>query len=135
MPHPVELPDLFIDRSLGRIVVPRLLREAGLRLTTLAERYGIPQDELVTDERWLEDAGLRGEAVFMKDARVRYNAAEKLAITRFAVRCFCLSRQDLAAAAMADRFLYNLERIAAACDERGPFLYAVHERRIDRLPL
>jgi hypothetical protein len=71
----------------------------------------------------------------MKDARVRYKAAEKLAIRRFSVRCFCLSRQDLAAGAMADRFLFNLERIAAACAERGPFLYAVHERRIDRLPL
>jgi hypothetical protein len=135
VPHPAGLPDLFIDRSLGRIAVPRLLREAGLRLTTLAERYGIPQDELITDERWLEDAGLRGEAVFMKDARVRYNAAEKLAITRFSVRCFCLSRQDVTAAAMAERFLYNLERIAAACAERGPFVYAVHERRIDRLSL
>ncbi len=135
MPHPAELPDLFIDRSLGRIAVPRLLRETGLRLTTLAERYGVPEDETITDERWLEDAGLRHEAVFMKDTRVRYNAGEKLAITRFGVRCFCLSRQDLDATAMAGRFLNNLERIAAACDERGSFLYAVHERRIDRLPL
>jgi hypothetical protein len=135
VPHPAELPDLFIDRSLGRIAVPRLLREAGLRLTTLAERYGIPQDERITDERWLEDAGLRGEAVFMKDARVRYNVAEKLAITRFSVRCFCLSRQDVTGTAMAERFLHNLDRIAAACTERGPFVYAVHERRIDRLSL
>ena len=31
----------------------------------------------------------------MKDARVRYNAAEKLAITRFAVRCFCLCVRTL----------------------------------------
>ena len=57
MPHPDGLPDLFVDRSLGRIQVPRLLREAGLRLTTLAERYGVPADEAVTDEQWLEDAG------------------------------------------------------------------------------
>jgi hypothetical protein len=135
VPHPDGLPDLFIDRSLGRIAVPGLLRTAGLRLITLAERYGMPEDERVTDERWLEEAGLRGEAVFMKDARVRYNAAEKLAITRFKVRCFCLSRQDLAAAAMAARFLYNLDRITSACADVGPFLYAVHERRIDRLPL
>jgi hypothetical protein len=41
VPHPDLLPDVFIDRSLGRIEVPRLLREAGLRLVTLAERYGI----------------------------------------------------------------------------------------------
>ena len=135
MPHPAGLPDLFVDRSLGRIAVPGILREAGLRMITLAERYGIPQDEQVTDERWLEDAGLRGEAVFMKDTRVRYNTAEKLVITRFNVRCFCLARQDLDATAMAGRFLFNLDRIASACSESGPFLYAVQERRIDRLPL
>ena len=42
MPHPDGLPELFLDRSLGRIKVPRLLREAGLNLVTLAEHYGVP---------------------------------------------------------------------------------------------
>ena len=82
MPHPAGLPDLFIDRSLGRIQVPRLLRDAGLRLVTLAERYGVPNDENITDEQWLSEVGDRGEAVFMKDGRVRYNAIEKAAIIR-----------------------------------------------------
>lgn len=36
MPHPDRLPDLFLDRILGRIEVPELLRAAGLRLVTLA---------------------------------------------------------------------------------------------------
>jgi hypothetical protein len=40
--HPDALPDLFLDRSLDRIVVPSLLCAAGLRLMTLAEHYGIP---------------------------------------------------------------------------------------------
>jgi hypothetical protein len=90
VPHPAGLPDLFIDRSLGRIQVPQLLRDAGLRLVTLAERYGIPNDEAVSDEQWLRDVGDRGEAAFMKDGRVRYNPAEKAAIIRRRVRCFCL---------------------------------------------
>ena len=81
MPHPDGLPDLFIDRSLGRIKVPGLLREHDLRLVTLAERSGIPDDERVTDERWLRNAGRVGEAVFMKDARVRYKVAERHAVT------------------------------------------------------
>ncbi len=41
MPHPDGLPELFCDRSLGRIQVPALLGAAGLTLVTLAERYGI----------------------------------------------------------------------------------------------
>jgi len=135
VPPPAGLPDLFIDRSLGRITVPRLLREAGLTLTTLAERYGVPTDENVADEEWLSDAGRRQEVVLLKDGRVRYNAAEKAAIDRHAVRCFCLTRQDLPGNKMAARFLRNLHRIVEACGESGPFVYAVHENRLQKMPL
>ncbi|MGH9029075.1 MAG: hypothetical protein ACRDV4_05620 [Acidimicrobiales bacterium] len=89
----------------------------------------------MTDEQWLVDAGRRSEAVLTKDARIRYNRAEKGAIKRFDVRCFCLVRQDLSADEMAGRFVENLDRIAAACGEPGPFLYAVHARRIERVLL
>jgi hypothetical protein len=135
VPHPAGLPDLFIDRSLGRIQVPQLLRDAGLRLVTLAERYGIPNDETVSDEEWLSDVGDRGEAAFMKDGRVRYNPPEKAAIIRRRVRCFCLARRDLAADEMAGRFLRSLERITEVCTDPGPFMYAVHENRIEQLDL
>jgi hypothetical protein len=71
----------------------------------------------------------------MKDGRIRYNAAEKATIIRHQVRCFCLTRGDLTAQAMATWFLNNLERIEAACAQAGPFVYAVHEKRIERLDL
>ena len=135
MSHPDALPDLFLDRSLGRIVVPSLLRAAGLRLTTLAEHYGVPADEQVPDEDWLELAGARGWLVFMKDTRVRYNLAEREAVKAHRARCFCLSNQNLSGPAMAGRFLDNLDAIAAACVTDGPFIYAVHQRRIERLTI
>jgi hypothetical protein len=69
--HLTGLPDLFLDRSLGRIKVPALLRAAGLRLTTLTEQYGIPADERVIDVEWLALAGTNGWVVLMKDTRVR----------------------------------------------------------------
>jgi hypothetical protein len=108
---------------------------AGLRLVTLAERYGVPEDEDVSDEQWLADAGARDEVVFMKDARVRYNAAEKRVVMQHRVRCFSLARRDLTAAEMANRFLRNLERIEQACADPGPFIFAVHGNRIERLAL
>ena len=135
MSHPDALPDLFLDRSLGRIVVPSLLRAAGLRLTTLAEHYGIPADEAVSDEEWLRLAGARGWVVFMKDARVRYNVAEREAVKAHRARCFCLSNQGLTGDAMAERFLDNLDAIVAACAGEGPFIYSVHQRRIERLTI
>jgi hypothetical protein len=134
--HPDALPDLFLDRSLGRIKVPQLLRDAGLRLVTLAEHYGVPADETVMDEEWLELAGSSGWAVFMKDTRIRYSPAERGAVLRHSVQCFCLTSQSLAAEEMARRFLDNLDAIAQAChDDAGPFIYAVHSARIERLRL
>jgi hypothetical protein len=65
--HPDGLPDLFLDRSLGRKIVPGLLRAAGLRLLTLAEHYGIPADEGIADEEWLALAGTAGWVVLMRD--------------------------------------------------------------------
>lgn len=133
--HPDGLPDLFLDRSLGRIKVPSLLRAAGLRLTTLAEHYGIPADEYVTDEEWLALAGEHGWVVLMKDARVRYNRAERETVLEHRVRCFCLSNRNLTGDEMAQRFIDNFPSIASACAEPGPFIYAVHQNRIERLAI
>jgi PIN like domain len=131
--HPDGLPDLFLDRSLGRIKVPRLLRGAGLRLVTLSEHYGIPADEGVPDDEWLRLAGGRGWAVFMKDTRIRYNRAEREAVRAHGVRCFCLANQNLTGDEMADRFLSNLDAIVRACGVPGPFIYAIHRTRIEKV--
>ncbi len=129
--HPAGLPDLFLDRSLGRVKVPRLLRDAGLRLVTLAEHYGMPQDEAIHDVDWLEMAGRSGSVVFMKDEAIRTNQRERAVVQKFSVRCFCLTRQGLNANEMARRFLDNLGAITQACQSPGPFIYAVQKSRID----
>ncbi|MEQ1702222.1 MAG: hypothetical protein ABMA25_19085 [Ilumatobacteraceae bacterium] len=113
-----------------------MLRAAGLQLVTLAEHYGVPADEAVVDEEWLELAGRSGWAVFMKDTRIRYNPAERSAVLRHSVRCFCLTSQSLSSDDMARRFLDNLDAISQVCaDDPGPFIYAVHSSRIERLRL
>lgn len=48
---------------------------------------------------------------------------------------FCLTRQDLTSPAMAARFIANLEAITRACADAGPFIYAVHQDRIERLTM
>jgi hypothetical protein len=93
--HSDGLPDLFLDRSLGRVQVPTLLRAAGLRVRTLAEEYGMPADENVTDVDWLAHAGRNGWPVLMKDDRIRYRPAEKAAVITFKVQGFCLTSGNL----------------------------------------
>ena len=69
----------------------------------------------------------------MEDTKVRYNPAERQAIREHRVRC--LSSQGLTADQMASRFLDHLGSIVVACEEVGPFLYTVHQNRIERPPL
>ena len=127
------LPFVFVDRSLGRIQVPRLLRAGGVHLVTLAEHYGIPQDEKVQDTTWIAESAAQGWIAFMKDERIRRRSAEREEIQRSGARCFCLANGNITAAMMAERYLTNLHRIERACTEPGPFLYAVHVARIERL--
>jgi len=90
----------------------------------------------VVDEDWLELAGSSGWAVFMKDTRIRYKPAERRAVLRHSVRCFCLTSQSLSSDEMAGRFLDNLDAIVLACKaDSGPFIYAVHTNRIERFRL
>ncbi len=133
--HPEGLPELFLDRSLGRVQVPTLLRAAGLRVRTLAEEYGIPADEDVVDTEWLAHAGRNGWPVLMKDERIRYRPAERVAVITFGVQAFCLTNGNLRAAAMAEQFLAAIDPIAARCRELGPFLYAVSASGIRRVDL
>jgi PIN like domain len=89
--HPDGLPDLFLDRSLGRKKVPELLRAEGLRLITLAEHYGIPSDETVEDVEWLQLCGDRRWLAVMKDDRIRYVGAERRALVESRVRAAVVS--------------------------------------------
>lgn len=133
--HPQGLPDLFIDRSLGRRQVPDLLRVAGLRVHTLAEVYGIPEDETVSDVDWLSRAGDEGWPVLMKDERIRYRPAERAALLAHRVQAFCLTSGNLRAAVMAEQYLNSLVELTVACQEPGPFLYAVSRTGLRRLDL
>ena len=134
MGHPDGLPELFIDRSLGRIQVPRLLRAEGLKARTLAEEYGIPADEEVADADWLALAGGNSWPVLMKDERIRYRSAERQALIAFRVQAFCLTNGNLRAAEMAEQFVSVIYGIAERCQFPGPFLFAISSsgfRRVD----
>ena len=78
-------PHFFVDRSLGAVQVPQLLRDAGWLLTTLVEHYGKPEDEAVADVDWLALCGERGWPVLMKDEKIRYRTAEREALVEAGV--------------------------------------------------
>lgn len=135
MSHPEGLPEFFLDRSLGPVRVPRLLRASGLSLITLTEHYGWPRDQHVPDSEWLELVGSRGWIALTKDKRIGRVDSQRLAILEFEVRCFYLTQQNLDAKEMANRFLRNLPRIVDACSRPGPLLFAVYSNQIREMPI
>jgi hypothetical protein len=89
-------PEFFVDRSLGRIVVPRGLRGAGWIVRTHFEVFGT-RDETVPDAEWLEMCGRANLPVLSKDRRLRYRPEEIAAIRRHGVKAFVLTRGSLRA--------------------------------------
>lgn len=112
-----------------------MLRAAGLRVRTLAEEYGVPRDEEVSDTEWLAHAGQRGWPVLMKDERIRYRPAERAAVLAHGVQAFSLANGNLRAEAMAEQFLAAFPQIAMRCGDPGPFLYTVSPSGLRRVDL
>ena len=136
MSHPDGLPDLFLDRSLGRKKVPEMLRAEGLRLVTPAEHYGVPHDETIQDTEWLHLCGEREWLAIMKDDRIRYVGAERKALIENHVRTAVITNANLSAADMVARIIRALPDLAEISrDRRGPFLVALQQNRIDEIGL
>lgn len=128
-------PLFFVDRSLGRIRLPTLLRDAGWSLVTMADHYGEEAGQAVSDTDWLELAGESGWPVLAKDERIRYRPAERAAIVAHGVRAFCLTSGNLTAQQMAEAFIANQAEIWARAAELGPGLFAVTRTSVRRVDL
>jgi hypothetical protein len=99
--QPLEPPNFFVDRSLGRYLVPDGLRQAGFDVHTMTSVYGPGAEERVADEVWLERAGREGWVVLTKDERIRRNAPELSAVEEHRVKVFYLSAGSLTRAPAA----------------------------------
>jgi hypothetical protein len=129
---PEASPEFFLDRSLGRRVVPDALRAAGLVVQTLAERY--PEvDELVPDETWIREATADGLILLMKDDAIRRKPAEREAILESGARAFVVTNANLTGEQIAALYLENRNRIIQRARTPGPYIYGVYPGRLERL--
>ena len=129
------LPHVFVDRSLGAMQVPRILRASGIALTTMREHYGEELAQLTADPDWIRLVAERGWIGFHKDAAIRRNDLERASVAAYGSRLFCVPPADITAADLAQRFITNLAAIERAASEPGPFIYGVYPSGIQRLPL
>lgn len=113
-----------------------LLRAEGFRLVTLAEHDGMPADERVEDEDWLQLAGTRRWLAVMKDDRIRYKPSERAALVTYGVRGLVITNANLSAEVMVERIIRVLPTAAEICVARsGPFLFAVQKNGLREIDL
>ncbi|MDZ7733904.1 MAG: hypothetical protein U5R31_13320 [Acidimicrobiia bacterium] len=129
-PRPPEPPEFFVDRSLGRHLLPNALRDAGHVAHTLASVYGEQRAQQVADEEWIQLAGKNAWVVLTKDDAIRRRPAELAAVQRHDVRMFCLTTASLTGEQQRERFLSNINRIAQRSRKHGPWICGVYEERI-----
>ena len=116
-PSPPERLVFFVDRSLGRRVIPGALRDAGEDVRIHDEFF--PQD--APDPVWLTAVGQRGWVVLTKDTRIRYRVIEISALRAARVRAFVLTAKgDLSGPEMAAIFIRALPAIRKLCARTPP---------------
>jgi predicted nuclease of predicted toxin-antitoxin system len=97
----------FVDRSLGKRIVPEALRRAG-------ETVQVHDDHFAPDAKdadWLSVVGTRGWVVLTKDERIRYRMIEQQAMMRASVAAFILTAGGVTGAEMANIFISALPKI------------------------
>jgi hypothetical protein len=120
----------FVDRGLGRRLVPEVFREAGHGVVLMAELYPDDADQLTGDDRWIGDVSARGWVALTKDVNI--TRSHQAALRRSTLRAFALSNANIAGEEMAARYRANLHRIVQRCRKPGPYVDVVHRDRIER---
>jgi len=129
---PQPQPEFFVDRSLGRRIVPEALRAIGFVVHTMAEVYLDGRDELVADERWIADADVAGWVALTKDERIMRYPHEQAALAASQLRVFAIGNQHLTGQQMATYFAVNVNRIVQRSRRPGPFVDIVFRNGVER---
>lgn len=130
---PPEHPAFFVDRSLGRHLLPEALQQAGFTAHTLASVYGEEEAQRVSDEEWIALAGQNEWVVLTKDDAIRRRPAELAAVEEHEVKMFCLTNAGLRGEEQRDRFFTNINRIVQRSRKPGPWICGVYERGIRQI--
>jgi predicted nuclease of predicted toxin-antitoxin system len=111
----------FVDRSLGGHVVADALKHAG-EVVVVHDDVFEPD---AADTTWLTEAGKRNWIVLTKDARIRTNELERMALLEARVAAFMLGRGDRGALDMAAAFLKAMPQMKKALRKWGRPLIGV----------
>jgi uncharacterized protein (DUF433 family) len=92
--------------------------QAGDSAAEIADDFGVPPE-------WLRDAGQRGWAVLMKDAKIRYRPTELDALETRRVRALVVTNARLLATEQAECIVSHSTEFSRQRKKPGPFIYGM----------
>lgn len=120
----VALPELLIDRSVGRQAVPQHFRDVWpSTVRTLDEVFGYGK---VEDQEWMQRADAEGWVAVCKDDRIRRRPGERELMSGGSLRVFCLTNGQLTRDRMVDYFAKAGPRLIEHAAEAGPWMLGVY---------
>jgi hypothetical protein len=109
----------FVDRSLGKNIVPQALIEAGIKVERHSDHF--PDD--APDVLWLLKCGEEGWIALAKDKAIRSNETERQALFNASVAAFFLTSANTTGEENANSILKGLSKIANLLEQqRRPFI-------------
>ena len=105
---PPPEPTLFLDRNLGKHIIARQLRDAGIAVEVHDDH--LPQD--APDEDWIALVGRKGWVAITKDKNVRYRVAELESIREHSARVVVIRMKNATGPEIASVLVKGWRRIA-----------------------
>lgn len=125
---------VFLDRSVGTKKIAFALRQLGVDVETIHDRYG-DESFRIQDAQWIEEATSDGRVLIGADKRIRYKSLERLSICRHKARCFTFPRGDLRAEEMIRRIATHLAEMTQIAKRPGPYVVHLGHDRIVHMKL
>lgn len=127
---PDRLPELFVDRSLGRLAVPSALRAMGFEVVTLWEAYGPAVEQVLDDDVWIVEQSEAGRVLLTRD-HLRLGR-HRDAIRASEARIFRIGDGARTAELQITWIRTNVHRIVQRSHRGGPFIDVVREKTVER---
>ncbi|MFL5313176.1 MAG: hypothetical protein ACJ79H_22305 [Myxococcales bacterium] len=125
-----ELPELvfWIDRSIGRHIVPAALRKTGRQVKHHDDEF----PENAEDVDWLPIVGSRGWIIITQDHRIRTRPNERRAYQAAGARVFIVTASGLTGRELAELLVTKLRRIEEFVQNQppGPFMARINRSEI-----
>lgn len=114
----------FVDRSLGKNVVPDALVKAGIAVARHSDHF----PENAPDVLWLQKCGQEGWIVLAKDKAIRTNEVERRALFNAGVAAFFLTSASATGEENANSIIKGLSKIAHLLEhQRRPFIAKINK--------